>query len=157
MPAAARMARRRSRRSTTVIQRLARVTIYVRDQAEALAFYVDKLGLEKRADVMLGQMRWLTVAPPDQREVEIVLQQPGDWLSAAERAEREARIGQSTTWVFFTDDCRLDHEIFAGRGVRFTSPPTEQPYGIEAIFEDPYGNTFSLLQPPPEPAEDAEA
>jgi predicted enzyme related to lactoylglutathione lyase len=135
------------REDHTVLTRLGRVTIYVRDQDEALAFYVDKLGLEKRSVVMLGSMRWLTVAPFDQRDLEIVLQQPGDWMGEAERGVREAHIGQGTTWVFFTHDCRLEYEVLAGRGVRFTSPPEDQPYGIEATFEDLYGNSFSLLQP----------
>jgi predicted enzyme related to lactoylglutathione lyase len=132
-----------------MIKRLARVTILVRDQDEALRFYTQALGLEKKADQRFGPgMRWLTVAPKDQMEVEIVLQPPASALHGEEGAKRMLdRVGQGTTWVFYTDDCRKDYETLRARGVRFTREPQEQPYGIEALFEDLYGNPFSLLQP----------
>lgn len=60
-----------------MITKLIRVTILVRDQDEVLEFYTKKLGMEDRADVMFGPgARWLTVAPQDQKEMEIVLQKP---------------------------------------------------------------------------------
>lgn len=132
-----------------MIRQLGRVTILVRDQDEALAFYVEKLGLEKRADQTFGPgMRWLTVAPKGQKEVEIVLQKPMPALQGEAGARTMVgRIGQGTTWVFFTDDCRAEYELLRSRGVHFSSPPKDQPYGLEALFEDLYGNNFSLLQP----------
>lgn len=132
-----------------MITRLARVTIYVRDQDEALKFYTETLGLETRADVTFGPgARWLTVAPTGQDDIEIVLQQPVPAMHGEEFAQKIAeRVGQGTTWVFNTDDCRADYETLKGRGVAFTSEPQEQPYGIEAVFQDLYGNSFSLLQP----------
>ncbi len=132
-----------------MITRLARVTIYVRNQDDALKFYTEQLGLEVRADVRFGPgARWLTVAPAGQTEIEILLQEPVPAMHGEEFARKiSERVGQATTWVFFTDDCRAEYETLKGRGVTFTSEPQEQPYGVEAAFADLYGNPFSLLQP----------
>ena len=132
-----------------MITHLARVTLVVRDQEEALRFYTETLGFEKRADVQFGPgARWLTIAPPQQHELEIVLQQPDAAMHGQERAEELlAGIGKSSTWVLYTTDCRSDYARLLERDVRFVSPPTEQPYGLEAVFLDLYGNSYSLLQP----------
>lgn len=132
-----------------MITKLIRVTILVRDQDEALAYYTEKLGLEKRADIVFGPgVRWLTVAPRDQEELEIVLQKPEVALHGDEGVkEMLVRVGQGTTWVFQADDCRKTYQELISRGVKFVSTPQEQMYGIEAIFEDLYGNIFSLLEP----------
>ncbi len=132
-----------------MITRLARVTIIVRDQEEALRFYTETLGFEKRADATFGPAaRWLTVAPPEQHELEIVLQLPDPAMHGEEQAqEMLASIGKNPTWVLNTTDCQGDYARLVERGVTFTSPPTEQPYGLEAVFSDLYGNSYSLLQP----------
>lgn len=132
-----------------MITRLAHVTVIVRDQDEALRFYTEKLGLEKRADMAFadGGMRWLTVAPQGQTEVEIVLFTPGSWQDEEATKALLGRVGQGTTWVFNADDCQKEYETLSARGVKFVSPPQERPYGIEALFEDLYGNGFSLLEP----------
>lgn len=135
-----------------MITRVARVTILVSDQDEALRFYTEKLGFEKRADMPMGATRWLTVAPAGQRELEIVLQQPDPAFHGEDGARQMLeRVGQSTTWVLATDDCQGDYERLSGLGVRFTSPPQRQMYGLEAVLLDLYGNSYSLLQPPSEP------
>ena len=92
-------------------------------------------------------MRWLTVAPQGQTEVEIVLFTPGSWQDEEATKALLGRVGQGTTWVFNTDDCQKEYETLSARGVKFVSPPQERPYGIEALFEDLYGNGFSLLEP----------
>lgn len=132
-----------------MITHLARVTLVVHDQEEALRFYTETLGFEKRADVQFGPgARWLTVAPPQQHELEIVLQQPSAAMHGQERAEELlAGIGKSPTWVLNTTDCHGDYARLLEHDVRFVSPPTEQPYGVEAVFLDLYGNSYSLLQP----------
>lgn len=130
-----------------MITALIRVTIVVRSQDEALAFYTEKLGLEKRADMSFwGNRRWLTVAPKGQTDLEIVLQ-PLDWFEGEERARISTRVGNQPTGVFQADDCRKTYEDFKSRGVKFVSPPKDEMYGTEAVFEDLYGNQFSLLQP----------
>jgi len=132
-----------------MITQLARVTILVRDQDEALRFYTEKLGFEKRADVAFGPaMRWLTVAPRGQQGVEIVLQKPEPAMHGEEDARRMLEVvGRNPTWVFACDDCRATYAELRGRGVEFSGEPQEQPYGVEAVFVDLYGNSFSLLQP----------
>jgi len=132
-----------------MISKLIRVTILVRDYDEALRFYKNQLGFEQRADFAFGAgMRWVTVAPPQQRELEIVLQVPVEAFHGAEHAQdMRAHIGQQPTWVFETDDCQAEYTTLAARGVTFTQAPKAEPYGTEALFQDPYGNTYSLLQP----------
>jgi predicted enzyme related to lactoylglutathione lyase len=130
-----------------MITKLAHVTVIVRDQDEALRFYMEKLGMEKRQDARMGEFRWLTVAPKGS-DVAIVLQRPSAPFHSAEEAERMlARVGQGTTWVLETDDCHKDHERLAASGVKFTSAPSEHPWGVSAVFEDLYGNRYNLLEP----------
>jgi predicted enzyme related to lactoylglutathione lyase len=131
-----------------MITRLAVVSILVRDQEEALRFYTDILGFEKRSDETFGPgLRWLTVAPSGQKEVEIALLKPEPALQGEEVARKlSERVGQSTTWSFTTDDCRATYEELEARGVQFISPPKEAYYGVEAIFVDLYGNTFSMVE-----------
>lgn len=141
-----------------MITGLIRVTVLVRDQDEALRFYTETLGLEKRADVSFGPgMRWLTVAPRGQSGLEIVLQKPEPAMHGAENAQQmQEMVGRGTTWVFACDDCRATFAELRGRGVEFASTPREEPYGIEAVFTDLYGNSFSLLQPAPRPSSEPE-
>lgn len=135
-----------------LMNRLSVVSILVRDQDEALRFYTEKLGMEKRADTTFGPgMRWLTVAPKGLKAPEIALAKPDVSLHDEERIQAlMEHIGRGTTWVFDTRDCHEAYRTLLARGVKFLCPPTEQSYGVEAIFEDLYGNTFSLLEPSPE-------
>ena len=71
-----------------MIQKLAHVTVLVKDQEEALRFYTEKLGLEKRQDDRMGDFRWLTVAPPGQPDVAIVLQCPAAPFRSPEEEQR---------------------------------------------------------------------
>ena len=127
--------------------RLAHVTVIVPDQEEALRFYTEKLGFEKRMDGEVGPgMRFLTVGLPGQ-DVEVVLWTPGSWVDEATAKAMLERVGQSTQWVFNTDDCRQTYEEWSGRGVHFTAPPEEVPWGVPAQFEDLCGNAFVLVEP----------
>ncbi len=128
------------------------VSVLVNDQDEALQFYTEKLGLEKRIDITYGPgMRWVTVAPKGQRKPEIALAKPDVRLhNAAYLKELKERTGHGLAWMFDTDNCRQSYETLRARGVTFITTPTKQLYGIEAVFADPYGNIFSLLEPSPE-------
>src|SRR6185295_17065338 len=121
------------------IRRVAQVTIVVRDQDAALAFYVDKLGFEKREDLKMGAFRWLTVAPPGQQDLAIVLEKPSGDMGEARQKQLTMLIGQSPTWVFDTADCNAAYETLKSRGVEFVTPPRKMPYGTEAVFTDLYG------------------
>ncbi len=124
------------------------VGIIVRDQDEALRFYTEKLGFVKRTDLAMGSMRWLTISPSAEEMVEIALIVPDPAMHGPERAQAlTEQIGKSPTWSYSVDDCRKTYEELLARGVTFQSRPEEQPYGIEAVCEDLYGNTISLVQP----------
>jgi predicted enzyme related to lactoylglutathione lyase len=59
------------------------------------------------------------------------------------------QIGKAPTWSYAVDDCRRTYEELVAKGVKFSSPPAEQFYGIEAVCEDLYGNSISLVEPSP--------
>jgi catechol 2,3-dioxygenase-like lactoylglutathione lyase family enzyme len=127
--------------------------VWVHDQDEALAYYTDKVGLEVREDVTLpelGDFRWLSVGPPGQPDVALVLMLvPGppvfDEDTAAKVRELTAK-GAASGIFFATDDCKATYEEMKARGVEFTEEPSERPYGIDAAFRDPAGNNFRLVQ-----------
>jgi uncharacterized glyoxalase superfamily protein PhnB len=127
--------------------------LWVQDQDEALAFYTDKLGMEVRADVTvpeLGNFRWLTVSPPGQEDIAIVLMAiPGppvmDDETAAQVRSLMAR-GFAGTVFLTTDDCRAAYKELKGRGVEFVEEPEERPYGIDSGFRDPSGNHIRLTE-----------
>jgi catechol 2,3-dioxygenase-like lactoylglutathione lyase family enzyme len=132
-----------------MITRLAQVTVIVKDQEEALRFYTEKLGLVKRSDDgSMPGFRWLTVSPRDQRYPEIVLQKPGPPFQDEDTArEMMQRVGTNPTWVFNTDNCNEEYHVMRSRGVKFLAEPEEKSYGTEALFQDLYGNMYSLLEP----------
>jgi uncharacterized glyoxalase superfamily protein PhnB len=127
--------------------------LWVHDQDEALAFYTEKLGMEVRSDVTLaelGDFRWLTVGPPGQEDVAIVLMAiPGPPVMDEATAEQVRDLmgkGFAGTVFLTTDDCRASYEELKARGVEFTEAPEERPYGIDSGFRDPSGNSFRLTQ-----------
>jgi len=133
--------------------KLSTAQLWVNDQDEALEFYTTKLGMEVRSDVTLpelGDFRWLTVGPPSQPDIAIVLMAiPGPPVMDAETAEQVRSLmskGFAGTVFLTTDDCRASVEELKGRGVEFTEEPEERPYGIDSAFRDPSGNSFRLTQ-----------
>jgi uncharacterized glyoxalase superfamily protein PhnB len=133
--------------------RIASAQLWVHDQEEALAFYTQKVGMEVKSDVTmpeLGNFRWLTVGPPGQDEVAIVLMAiPGPPVFEADTVEEIKSVmakGVAGTVFLTTDDCRADFEELRGRGVEFVEEPEDRPYGIDAGFRDPSGNHLRLTQ-----------
>ncbi|HXD58429.1 MAG TPA: VOC family protein [Thermoleophilaceae bacterium] len=133
--------------------RIANAQLWVHDQNEALDFYTNKLGWEVRADVTLaelGDFRWLTVGPPGQEDFAVVLMAiPGAPVMDSETGEQVRELmgkGFAGTVFLSTDDCQASYEELKARGVEFTEPPEERPYGIDSGFRDPSGNAFRLTQ-----------
>jgi predicted enzyme related to lactoylglutathione lyase len=133
--------------------RISTAQVWVHDQDEALAFYTEKLGWEVRADVTvaeLGDFRWLTVAPPGQDDIAVVLMAiPGPPMFEAETVAKIHELmgkGVAGTVFLTTDDCQASYEELKARGVEFTETPEDRPYGIDAGFRDPSGNAFRLTQ-----------
>jgi catechol 2,3-dioxygenase-like lactoylglutathione lyase family enzyme len=135
------------------MMRISNAQLWVHDQDEALAFYTDKLGMEVRSDVTLAEMgdfRWLTVAPPGQDDVAIVLMAiPGPPVMDEQTAGEVRNLmskGFAGTVFLTTDDVRRDYEELKSRGVEFTDEVEERPYGIDSGFRDPSGNAIRLTQ-----------
>jgi predicted enzyme related to lactoylglutathione lyase len=133
--------------------RIANAQVWVHDQEEALDFYTKKIGMEVRVDAslpQLGDFRWVTVGPPGQPDIAIVLMAiPGPPVMDAETAEQVRTLmakGFAGTVFLSTDDCHASYEELKGRGVEFTEPPEDYPYGIDSGFRDPSGNSIRLTQ-----------
>jgi predicted enzyme related to lactoylglutathione lyase len=133
--------------------KIANAQLWVHDQEEALAFYTEKVGMEVRVDVTLpemGDFRWLTVGPPGQEDVAIVLMAiPGPPMldeSTVGEIENLMAKGFCGTVFLTTDDCQASYEELGARGVEFSEPPEERPYGIDSGFRDPSGNSLRLTQ-----------
>jgi catechol 2,3-dioxygenase-like lactoylglutathione lyase family enzyme len=132
-----------------MINRLSFAGIWVLDQDAAKAFYTEKLGFEVRSDVTMDGFRWLTVAPPDQTDLQIILSEPGPPMCDEESAAQIKALiakGAMGGGVLETDDCRKTFEELSTKGVVFLQEPAERPYGIEALFRDDSGNWFSLTE-----------
>ncbi len=133
--------------------RIANAQLWVHDQDEALAFYTEKLGFEVQTDATLpelGDFRWLTVSPAEQPDFAIVLMAiPGPPVMDEEVANQVRSLmakGFAGTVFLTTQDCQASYEELKARGVEFTEEPEERPYGIDAGFRDPSGNSFRLTQ-----------
>ena len=128
------------------------VSVWVLDQDSAREFYTGKLGFELTNDVKLDNgMRWMTVRPPGSDGQQFVLMDPAHSMLDQQTAELVRALvakGALSPGVMSTSDCRGDYEALVKRGVEFTQPPVERPYGIEAVLRDDSGNWFSLTQRP---------
>ena len=125
-------------------QRIANVSMLVRDYDEAIAFYTNVLRftvIEDRA--MAAGKRWVIVAPPGSQEAGLL-------LAKASTPEQESRIGNQTGGRVFlflhTDDFWRDFHDMKARGARFREEPRQKAYGTVAVFEDLYGNKWDLLE-----------
>jgi uncharacterized glyoxalase superfamily protein PhnB len=133
--------------------KLATAQLWVHDQDQALEFYTTKLGMEVRSDVTLpemGNFRWLTVGPPNQPDISIVLMAiPGAPVMDADTGEQVRNLmakGFAGTIFLTTNDVYADCEELKSRGVEFSEDPEDRPYGIDSGFHDPSGNSFRLTQ-----------
>jgi catechol 2,3-dioxygenase-like lactoylglutathione lyase family enzyme len=123
--------------------------IYVRDQDEALGFYVDKLGFQVHTDARNGDYRWLTVQHPEQPGFQLGLfkpQPPTVDDATAQTLDGIVAKGAMPPLVLTVDDCRAACDTFRGRGVEFTQEPIERYGSVDASFRDPSGNGWKLIQ-----------
>jgi catechol 2,3-dioxygenase-like lactoylglutathione lyase family enzyme len=123
--------------------------LYVRDQDEALEFYVGKLGFEVHTDVTNGGYRWLTVQHPDQPSFQLGLfapQPPTIDEGTAQTMREMVAKGAMPPLVLQVDDCRAAYARMRERGVEFTQEPAERYGSVDASFRDPSGNGWKLIQ-----------
>jgi catechol 2,3-dioxygenase-like lactoylglutathione lyase family enzyme len=123
------------------IDRFACITVAVKDQEEALAWFTEKLGFVKGVDREGEGIRFLTVCPPKQRELQVIL---ADWFPD--------KVGKNATAVVYTDDCRQTYEEVRGRGVEFTEGPERRAFRLQQrsrIFTATRTRSWSREAPPP--------
>jgi len=136
-----------------MVTKLSHTSLFVNDQEKAYDFYVNKLGFKVNTDATMDNgFRWLTVSPPEQPDLEVVLfpatgagNQFDDEVKAALKLLLDK--GVMGAGVLQTNDCRATYEELKAKGVEFKSEPKEQFYGVEAIVTDGCGNWFSMTEP----------
>jgi len=125
------------------------VGLYVRDQDEALEFYVEKLGFRVHTDAQNGGFRWLTVQHPEQPSLQLGLFTPQapvlDEATAQTMSEAVAK-GAMPPLVLNVDDCRAAYERMRAQGVEFTQAPEERYGNVDANFRDPSGNGWKMIE-----------
>ncbi|WP_276483199.1 VOC family protein [Paraflavitalea pollutisoli] len=150
-----------------MITKMSHTTLFVLDQDKAYDFYVNKLGFKVNTDVVMDsgdsscedgdapksgsktpKYRWLTLNPPDQPDLEIIIMPVAGLDEEATNAINVLlNKGIMGAGVFYTPDCRATYEELKAKGVHFKSEPKEVFYGIECIITDGVGNWFSMTQP----------
>lgn len=126
-------------------QQLAHIALVVRDYDEAIEFYTKKLHFRLVEDTRLSETkRWVLVAPPSLGSVSLL-------LAKAVGDEQTSRIGNQTGGRVFlflhTDDFYRDYNNLVQQNIRIVRPPTNEAYGMVAVFEDIYGNLWDLIGP----------
>lgn len=125
------------------------VGLYVRDQDEALAFYVGKLGFRVHTDVNNGYFRWLTIQHPEQASFQLGLFRPGPPLhdeATAQALHALVAKGAMPALVLAVDDCRAAYQRMLASGVEFTQEPVDRFGAVDAGFRDPSGNGWKMIQ-----------
>jgi len=120
------------------------VALIVPDYDQAIDFYVHDLGFDLLEDVTLAPgKRWVRVRPKGEVGTALL-------LAEASTEEQKAAIGNQTGGRVFlflsTDDFERDHKSFLQKGVRFLEEPRFEPYGTVAVFQDPFGNQWDLIE-----------
>jgi catechol 2,3-dioxygenase-like lactoylglutathione lyase family enzyme len=132
------------------VNAITHATVWVLDHQEALDFYVDKLGLEVKADYTRGGFRWLTVGVPGEALPEIALNVPGPPVMDEKTTQQVRDLvtkGALGGLVLRTDDCFATYERLRALGVEFTQEATDNGYGVDCGLRDPFGNQIRILQP----------
>ena len=126
-------------------QRIAHISLVVREYDEAIEFYTEKLGFRLIEDTRLSDTkRWVIVAPSGANECCLLLAKASD---EKQRAAIGNQTGGRVFLFLFTDDFWRDYQNISGKGIHFVRPPRQEEYGTVAVFEDLYGNLWDLLEP----------
>ena len=130
-------------------QGIAVAGLYVRDQDEAVEFYVGKLGFQIHTDARNGDYRWLTVQHPDQPSFQLGLFKPQPPTVDAETAQTLNEIvakGAMPPLVLIVDNCQTAYEQMRAKGVEFTQEPVDRYGSVDASFRDPSGNGWKMIE-----------
>jgi catechol 2,3-dioxygenase-like lactoylglutathione lyase family enzyme len=125
--------------------RITITSVFVDDQAKALAFYTDVLGFQKKEDVPVGDYRWLTVTSPEGAEGMELLLEPD--AHPAAKAFKAALVADGIPLTSFgVDDLEAEVARLVAQGVRFTQEPVNHGPVSTAVFDDTCGNLIQLAQ-----------
>jgi lactoylglutathione lyase len=123
------------------------ITVQVRDQDQALAYYTEKLGFEVRQDVPMGpDQRWLEVAPSGAQTRILLYKATPEQPGADSYEDAQSRIGTSTGMVLEVDDIVATFAGLREREVTIIEEPAQQPFGWWGVFADQDGNTYGVHQ-----------
>jgi catechol 2,3-dioxygenase-like lactoylglutathione lyase family enzyme len=125
--------------------RITSIALVVKNKAEALEFYTEKVGFEKKTDYTNGAYRYVTVGPKGQ-DLELALWQEGSPDPTG--SSSQLKPGICPPIVMRVDDVRKISAELKARGVQFKQEPQEYAWGVSATFTDPDGNRFSINQLP---------
>jgi len=124
------------------MQRLSTLSILVPTYEAGLAFFVGQLGFDLIEDTDQGDKRWVKVAP---KGAETAFP-----IAKASTPDQIAAIGNQgggRVWLILeTDDFARDHGAYLAAGVAFDELPRVEPYGTVAVFSDPFGNRWDLIE-----------
>ncbi len=124
----------------------------VDDHDKAIAFYRDALGFEVRNDVSAYGMRWVTVGPRSQPDINIVLEPPAadPGISAADRELMGDLLAKGLLrgLNFSTPDLDATFDRVQATGAEVIQEPMDQSYGRDCAFRDPAGNMIRVIQTP---------
>jgi catechol 2,3-dioxygenase-like lactoylglutathione lyase family enzyme len=118
-------------------------SVLVDDQAKALTFYTETLGFVAKADVPVGEFRWLTVVGENEPDGVQLLLEP-DAHPAAKVFKRALVKDGIPLASFAVDDVTAVHKDLEARGVRFTQAPTAMGPVVTAVLDDTCGNLIQL-------------
>ena len=126
-------------------QTIGQIALVVKDYDEAIAFYTQKLSFKLLEDTPLSDTkRWVVVAPNSDSGCRLL-------LAKATTEEQVSRVGNQTggrVFLFlYTDDLMRDYAVMQKAGISFVREPTEEPFGMVAVFKDLYGNLWDFIQP----------
>ena len=126
-------------------QHLANIALVVADYDEAIAWYTQVLGFTLLQDIDMGDgKRWVRVAPPGSNGGTALLLAQAN--TEAQRTRIGDQVGGRVGFFLHTDDFARDHAAMTAAGVRFLEDPRHEPYGSVAVFEDPWGNRWDLVE-----------
>jgi len=124
-------------------RQIATVALLVPDYDEGIEFYVGKLGFELLEDTAMGpDKRWVVVSPTGSGASLLIARAATESQRAAIGNQTGGRVG----FFLETDDFHRDHAAMLAAGVQFEESPRDEPYGWVAVFRDPFGNRWDMIE-----------
>ncbi len=118
-------------------------SLLIPDYDAAIDFYCGTLGFQLAEDIDQGHKRWVRILPPGANQGSLILARAED---ERQRAAIGDQFGGRVGLFLHTDDFLRDHAEMLTKGVVFEEAPRHEPYGTVAVWQDPFGNRWDLLQ-----------